>query len=120
MAAGGPRARDRMATIRKKNVSTLPAASLGTGQARADEARPWERLAAESVQAFQAFRTCLDLGDARSLVEAARVLKKRKSYSLIRRWASRYDWKGRAWAWDRAQAREDEAALRQDDHVNRP
>jgi len=101
-----------MATVRRKNASTLPTASLGTGQARADEARPWERLPAESVQAFQAFRTYRDLGDARSLVEVARDLN--KSYSLIRRWANRHNWEKRVLAWERHRARKDEAALREE------
>ena len=73
--------------------------------------KPWERRKGESPLAYQAFVVYRDLGAARKFVAAADAVG--KSTSLVRRWAARYDWRDRAWAWDVAQAREAEDALRQ-------
>ena len=73
--------------------------------------KPWDRQKGESPLAYQAFLAYRDLGEARSFVGAAHALG--KSNSLVRRWATRYDWRDRAWAYDVAQAREAEEALRQ-------
>ena len=75
------------------------------------ETRPWERQRGESPVAYQAFMVYRDLGAARTFVAAANALG--KGTSLVRRWARRYDWRDRTWAWDISQAREAEDALRQ-------
>jgi len=77
-----------------------------------EQAHPqaWERSREESPAAYQAFVTYRGLGANRTLVAAAKALG--KNQSLLRRWATRYDWKGRAWAWDQAQARADAATVR--------
>ncbi len=77
--------------------------------ARADP-RPWEQGRDESRQAYHAFLTYRDGGAERSLAAAAHALK--KNYALIRRWAKRFSWGERAWAWDLSQRREEEAAVR--------
>lgn len=73
--------------------------------------KPWERRKGESPLAYQAFVAYRDLGAARTFVAVAAALG--KDTSLLRRWARRYDWRDRAWAWDVAQSREAEDALRQ-------
>jgi hypothetical protein len=72
---------------------------------------PWERLLAESPKAFHAFGTFRDLGAKRSYAETARALGKHESQ--VRRWASQFDWRARAHAWDLAQSREVELLVRQ-------
>ncbi len=74
------------------------------------DARLWERRPDESPKAYHAFSTYRDLAASRSLILAARTL--RKAYSLVRRWAKRHEWERRVWAWDVAQSRQDEAAVR--------
>ena len=71
--------------------------------------QPWERKPNESSKAYAALTVYRDAGAARTLVATAQSLH--KSYSLIRRWASRYHWQERVHAWDTARAREDEATL---------
>ena len=74
------------------------------------ECRAWDRLPEESPQAYAAFKAFRDLGEGRSFIATARALG--RADSLVRRWATRHDWKSRARAWDLLQARQDEAAIR--------
>ena len=74
------------------------------------ESRTWDRLPEESPQAYAAFRAYRDLGEGRSFIATARALG--RADSLVRRWATRHDWRARARAWDLVQARQDEAAIR--------
>lgn len=53
----------------------------------------FDRLPRESVKAFMAFRTYLDLGAERSLATVA--TKVGKSKVLMERWSRKYDWCGR-------------------------
>ena len=57
----------------------------------------WERLENETDAAFTAFKTYLEMDD-RSLQKVSTKLS--KSRQLINRWASKFDWKNRAVAWD--------------------
>ena len=57
----------------------------------------WQRRANESDAAFSAFKTYLET-DGRSLQKVSTKLS--KSRQLINRWASKFDWKNRAVAWD--------------------
>jgi hypothetical protein len=59
---------------------------------------PWDRQPGESIPAFEAFRAYREAGEARSLRQVAREL--RKSPSLIFRWSSSHAWVARALAWD--------------------
>lgn len=59
--------------------------------------KSWNRLENESDAAFEAFKIYLEL-DERSYRQVAVEL--RKSDTLIRRWASQYNWRERAAAWD--------------------
>ena len=56
---------------------------------------PWERQPHESYPAFEAFQIFLT---ERNYPSVARRLS--KSLSLIKRWASKNDWRARADAWD--------------------
>ena len=62
-----------------------------------DKTKPWERLKNETDAAFSAFKTYLEL-DERNYPKVAEKLS--KSIPLIKRWASKFDWKNRAVAWD--------------------
>lgn len=84
---------------------------MSTGKGSAGR-QPWERLPRESAPAFEAFRVFLELGPGRTVAEAIRQLGKRKS--LIWRWATRHDWRRRAWACDVQRDREDEEAVRRE------
>ncbi|HUT75513.1 MAG TPA: hypothetical protein VM221_11860 [Armatimonadota bacterium] len=75
------------------------------------DSKPWDRQKGESTVSHQAFVVYRDLGASRTFVGAAHALE--KSISLVRRWAARYDWRDRVWAWDVSQARQAEEALRQ-------
>lgn len=55
--------------------------------------KPWERRKDESTQAFEAFKTYLDMGEGRSLRRVEQALN--KSHALIGRWSSRYEWMSR-------------------------
>jgi len=80
--------------------------------AQLGSSKPWERRRDESPKAYRAFVAFRDRGEGRSFVAVGKQLG--KSNSLTRRWASRYDWKERAWAWDVAQAREEESTFRKE------
>jgi len=83
-----------------------------TSELRSDaqDQQPWERLSEESPQAFAAFQEFLGQGPARTYVATARA--RRRAYSLIRRYARRFDWRERARAWDNFQNRDEEAERR--------
>jgi hypothetical protein len=53
----------------------------------------FDRLPRESVKAFTAFRTYLDLGPERSLATVATKLGKSKV--MMEKWSRKYDWPGR-------------------------
>ncbi len=74
-------------------------------------ARPWERPEDESAQAYEAFLAYRDLGQSRTFKATADRVGKHES--LMRRWAYRHRWRERVWAWDLHEARQDEAAVRQ-------
>ncbi len=61
------------------------------------KSKPWERLPDESGAAFAAFKCYLEL-DERNIQKVSTELS--KSRQLITRWASEYDWKERAIAYD--------------------
>jgi hypothetical protein len=74
---------------------------------------PWEPLPGESSKAYQAFCLYRDLGPGRSLDQASRDYHRRpdepgsgnqrkpRASGTIRGWALRWNWPGRAQAWDR-------------------
>ena len=68
--------------------------------------QPWERLPEEGPQAFADFQEFLRQGPARTYVATAQA--RPKAYSLIRRYARRFDWRERARAWDNFQNRDEE------------
>src|SRR5215212_12147936 len=63
---------------------------------------PWDRRPEESAPAFEAFCVYRGQGSQRSLRRVASALG--KSRSLIFRWSSAHEWRGRALAWDFDQA----------------
>jgi len=65
----------------------------------------------ESGPAYAAFVAYRDLGAERSFAGAARLVGRHES--LMRRWATRYRWRERAWEWDLHQARQEETVVRQ-------
>lgn len=73
--------------------------------------KPWEQCEDESAEAYEAFLAYRDLGRSRTFKAAAAHVGKHES--LIRRWANRHRWRERVWAWDVHEARQDEAAVRQ-------
>jgi len=75
------------------------------------EPKLWEQMPGESGPAYAAFLAYRDMGATRTYVATARSLRRHES--LIRRWATRYRWRERAWRWDVQQAGQDEAAVRQ-------
>ena len=62
-----------------------------------DKTKQWERLKNETDTAFLAFKTYLEMDD-RSLQKVSTKLS--KSRQLINRWATKFDWKNCAVAWD--------------------
>ena len=72
----------------------------------------WVRQPDESSPAHAAFLTYRDLGPARTFIAAARSLAKNER--LLRRWAVRYRWRERVWAWEVAQSRQDEVVARRE------
>jgi hypothetical protein len=77
-------------------------------------AEAWDRLPGESSKAYTAFGIYRDLGPRRSVDEASRAYhrktpqpgnetappRKREASGQIRLWAERWNWSGRAAAWD--------------------
>lgn len=80
-----------------------------------DEVKPWERQLKESVPAFQAFKLYCDLGAGRSYRRVAQELS--KSDTLIKRWASVWEWRRRSVEYDneliRQEFEEKKRAVRQ-------
>ena len=72
--------------------------------------RPWERQPTENPNAFADFQDFVQQGPGRSYVATAR--RRGRSYSLIRRYARRFDWNERACAWDNFQHHDAEQARR--------
>lgn len=70
----------------------------------------WERVSGEGPKEFADFQESLRQGPARTYVATARA--RRKAYSLIRRYARRFDWRERARAWDNFQNRDEEEERR--------
>lgn len=62
------------------------------------DTKPWERLEGESVKAYEAFTTYLNLGAARSQKAVSEELS--KSRQLIGRWSATYKWVERTAAYD--------------------
>lgn len=60
--------------------------------------KPWERQENESGKAYEAFACYRDMGADRSLRAVSKKLE--KSFSLISRWSSDYDWQNRVMAYD--------------------
>lgn len=58
----------------------------------------WERQKGESPQAYEAFTSYRNMGPARSLRAVNQELS--KSYTIIARWSSSWNWVERARAWD--------------------
>ncbi len=58
----------------------------------------WQKQPGESRQAFAAFVAFRDAGATRSITKVAAGLS--KSRGLMSRWSSRWNWHGRADAWD--------------------
>jgi hypothetical protein len=94
---------DPLPPLERRGDSTMAAASA--------EPKPWEQMSGESGAAYAAFLTYRELGPTRSFVGAARVVGRHES--LLRRWATRYRWRERAWLWDLHQARQEETVVRQ-------
>ncbi len=63
----------------------------------------WDRRAAESAQAFEAFVMYRDLGPSRGMAAVGSELG--KSIPLLERWSSRHEWVSRAAAYDTEVAR---------------
>jgi len=57
------------------------------------DCKPWERQPKESTQAYEAFKTYLEMGDNRSHVKVG--LKLGKSTTIIDRWGSAWNWQQR-------------------------
>ena len=64
------------------------------------ELDPWERQDGEGPEAYEAFRTYLQIRSTRKVGHALG-----KDGSLIRRWSANHGWQHRAMEWDRDQAR---------------
>ena len=70
----------------------------------------WERQPRESSEAWEAFQIYLSLGAQRSVLKVAKECT--KSYSLLRRWSSKWNWVERVRARDNfLMAQEDKAQL---------
>jgi hypothetical protein len=65
---------------------------------RADTIQLWEKLPAESPQAFAAFARYRDMGEDRSLRALSQTLGKR--LSLLGKWSARHCWQQRVEAFD--------------------
>lgn len=67
------------------------------------ERKPWEMMEDERPKPFEAFCIYRDMGLDRTIAKVAKQLS--KSYQLMSRWASQYNWGERVAAWDREQDR---------------
>ena len=74
--------------------------------------RPWDRLDGESTAAFGAFCNYRDMGTERSLVKVGQQLG--KSRALMERWSAAWNWVGRVWEFDVAEAERTREQLSRD------
>ena len=79
----------------------------------------WHRQERETSKAYEAFCIYRDQGPNRSIQRTASELG--KSLTPIRRWVKKWDWMGRALAWDEhlQVIRDSEIEGTQRDHANR-
>lgn len=66
--------------------------------AKNDSINAWDRQEDETDKAYEAFAIYRDMGNERTAISVAEQLH--KSYTLIRRWKTRYTWEDRARAYD--------------------
>jgi hypothetical protein len=68
----------------------------------------WDRLPNESAAAYRAFSMYRDMGARRSLTFVSRNLNPERpiSVSAVSQWASKYQWRRRAWEFDYHEQRE--------------
>lgn len=71
---------------------------------KTNDNKPWERQKGESEVAFEAFSLYRDKGAERTLTAVADELQ--KSYTLIRRWAKRWEWTDRVREYDNDKERQ--------------
>lgn len=71
---------------------------------KTNDNKPWERQQGESEVAFEAFSLYRDKGAERTLTAVADELQ--KSYTLIRRWAKRWEWSDRVREYDNDKERQ--------------
>lgn len=69
----------------------------------AGELQAWDRRAAESAKAFEAFVVYRDGGATRSVERVAETLQ--KDHTFLRKWSARHEWVSRAAAYDTEVAR---------------
>ena len=72
-------------------------------QEYSDTAQPWDKLADESDQAFEAFRVYRELGFSRDLEKVAmRIYREswESNFRFIEEWHKQFDWEKRAALWD--------------------
>lgn len=62
--------------------------------------KEYDRLPKESARAYEAFKAYCDLGAERSLRRAGQKLS--KNHTTVSDWSKKYNWVGRARAWDAA------------------
>lgn len=74
--------------------------------------QPWERRENEGEEAFEAFRTYMEMGEQRSTYKVSDKLS--KSIALIQRWSSHWEWVDRCRAFDNHQLRRDLEELERD------
>jgi hypothetical protein len=74
--------------------------------------RPCDRLTGESTAAFGAFCCYRDMGTERSLVKVGQQLG--KSRALMERWSAAWNWVGRVWEFDVAEAERTREQLSRD------
>ena len=74
--------------------------------------QPWDRLEGESAAAFSAFCEYRDMGAERSLVKVGQQLG--KSRALMERWSAAWNWVGRVWDFDVAEAERTREQLARD------
>lgn len=67
--------------------------------------KPWERQEGESPQAFEAFDLYCKMGTDRSLHKVGTKLA--KSYTIISRWSSKWEWQKRSREYDNELKRQD-------------